>query len=183
MWTWPRKAWPEKMVTAMIISTFFIWVIGAIIAAPLSFIITKLSKKLDDTKIVVGCFCFLILTPAFSLALSFALPTVTVITKTEGEYSEETSKALFTFENNSVSFFEDYIDNKTTDVLIIYPAYYGDAGTIVESQEDIQLIGPTTFTKCVHRPDYYFYEPSWVYITKRKAECRWILESASKIIE
>lgn len=168
----------------MVISTFFIWIIGAIIAAIASFVITKFSKKLDDAKVGVGCFCFLILTVVFSLILSLVLPSVTVITKTGSEYSEETSKAIFTFNNHSVSFCEDYIDNQTADILIIYPAYYGDENTIVESSDDIQLIEPATFVKCTHTPDHYFYEPSKIYSKKKKkAECQWILESASKIAE
>lgn len=168
----------------MIVSAWAIWGVGAFLAILSSYAVTRFSKKMDDARIGIGCYTSIILTMVFSLALIFVSASVVVVKQNNGEFEYETKMAFFRYESHSVALCGKYIDNQTTERLILYPVYYGEANFSDIGYKDVQLFQSNTFEELLHTPDHYFYEPSSIYTKKKnKVVCEWILESAAKVFE
>ncbi|MDE5561282.1 MAG: hypothetical protein K2J00_05700 [Bacteroidaceae bacterium] len=168
----------------MIVSAWGIWGMGVFLAILSGYVITRFSRTMGDTKIAVGCYSSIILTVLFSIALTYVAASVVVVKQNNGEFEYETKRAFFRYEGHSVALCSEYIDNRTTEHLVLYPVYYGDANSSDVSYKDVQLFQSNTFEKLLHTPDHYFYEPSSIYTRKKdKVVCEWILESATKVFE
>lgn len=159
----------------MTLTSFGIFAISLGLAAIVSWILSRLVKKEG-----AGCASFIFLSFIFWLALGYFTPTIDVITQNGDELDYSTKYALFSYEGNSISLGHDYIDNQSNDVLVIYPAFYGDASSEF-SESSVEIIEAKSFQQIEHSPDEFFYEPKSIVSKKKKGECKWILERASKI--
>lgn len=157
-------------------------VLALICAICISAIIKRSGKRYDG----VGCVSGLFLTFGFWILLMFIMPQVVIITGSGENLEDEESFALFKYEDHSLNFCGKYLDNQSSERMIIYPQYYSSSKEQIDVSEvndkDITLIGPNSFTEINHIPDYFFYVPSVVRSKHDgKTQAEWILERYSKL--
>ncbi|MCM1139977.1 MAG: hypothetical protein NC453_15535 [Muribaculum sp.] len=164
----------------MILSTLGMVATAAILSAILSFVITKFTKRLKG----IGCVSFIGLTFVFSFVLAFTLPKVVIIDKESNDFTHKSRYALFSYNGRHVSFCDTYMDNKTADILIVYPVWYGNAETQTRDLDDEPtVIEANSFVEINREPDNYFYIPSSIYTKKtKKAKCKWCVEPLDKVL-
>lgn len=145
-------------------------------------IIKRSGKRLDG----VGCVSGLFLTFGFWILLMFIMPQVVIITGSDENLDDEKSYALFGYDGHSLNFCGQYLNNKSTERLIIYPAYYSSfkeqTGISDIEDEDVTLSEPNSFTEIKHLPDHFFHAPSVVRSKhKGKTQVEWIIDRYSKL--
>lgn len=155
--------------------------LGVICAIGINAFIKRSGKRFDG----VGCVSGFFLTFVFWILLMFIMPQVVIISGSNNDLDDEKSYALFKYEGHSLNFGRQYLDNRSTERLILYPQYYssskGQTEIPVIEDRDATLIEPNSFTEIENLPDYFFHAPSVVRSKhKGKTQVEWIIDRFSK---
>ena len=165
----------------MLISKLGLFLVALAFATICAFIIRAILKKSGKDSSGAGCVSGILLTFVFWLLLMFISPEVAIITGSAGKFEYNELYALYNYEGHSLEFFKKYLDNQSSERLIIYPQFYTSSNKEDKVSEinnnDITLIEPMSFVAINHIPDHYFYTPSSVRSKHSgKIQIEWIIE-------
>lgn len=170
----------------MLISKLGLFLLALAFATLCAFCISATLKKIGKGSDGVGCVSGFLLTFAFWMLLMFITPEVIIVTGSAGKLDQRESYSLFSYEGHSLELFKKYLDNQSSERLIIYPQFYTSSNeedkAYKSNNKDIAVIGPSSFVVINHIPDHYFYTPSSVRSKySGKIQTEWIIEEYSKL--
>ncbi len=172
----------------MLLSKLGLFILALVIGIACAIGISTILKHLGRQRNGVGCVSGLFLTFGFWILLMFIMPQIVIITGSDEDLDDKKSYALFEYDGHSVNFCGKYLDNRSTERLIIYPQYYSSSkeqteiSDIEDEDEDVTLIEPNSFTEIKHLPDHFFHAPSVVRSKhKGKTQVEWIIDRYSKL--
>lgn len=166
----------------MELSTFLeivIAVIGAVIITLIaSWIANKLSKNSN-----IGCSVGIIGGIIIFIVLNIISTNIIEVYDNNGKLDYKKRDYLGEFEQDlpngekiKLKKGDRYIVNKSDEILIFYPEYYGDSYSST-SNDNPTIIAPQSIVNIKNFPNYYF-EPAPSSIrSKSKSETKWVLES------